>query len=179
MQVSRLPSLSATIRAGALAGVSGGLAEILWIASYGTLTGKDVGAVARSISGVVRGVVPQLALLTTEPLGSGITIHMVAAVAMGIGLTLAWHSISTRCSSIANPSAFMLPALCAVWGINFFVILPLMSSVFLDLHTNFVELIPYPVSLASKLLFGLSAAAVLDRETGWSGARVTTWGEMP
>jgi hypothetical protein len=68
----------------------------------------------------------------------------------------------------------MLPALCAVWGINFFVILPLMSSVFLDLHASFVELIPYPVSLASKLLFGLAAAAVLDRQAGWSAACVTT-----
>lgn len=174
MQVDRLPSLSETMRLGALAGVAGGLAEIFWIAFYGALTDRDVGDVARSISGVARSVAPQLGLLTTNPLGAGIAVHMIAAVPIGIGLVLVRHSISARYCAAANPLGFMLLALSVVWGVNFFVILPLMSPAFLDLHRAFVELIPYPVSLASKLLFGLAAAAVLYRQAAGLPMHVTT-----
>jgi hypothetical protein len=52
--------------------------------------------------------------------------------------------------------AFSAAALAIVWGFNFFVLLPLISP-------DFVHLVPYPVSLASKLLFGLAAAEVLRR----------------
>jgi hypothetical protein len=50
----------------------------------------------------------------------------------------------------------MLAALTAVWATNFFVILPALSP-------PFIALLPYPVSLISKLLFGLAAAETLRR----------------
>jgi hypothetical protein len=53
----------------------------------------------------------------------------------------------------------MLAALFCVWAINFFVVLPLVSPSFLDM-------VSYPASLMSKLLFGLAAAEtfrLLDR----------------
>lgn len=60
----------------------------------------------------------------------------------------------------------MLLALTIVWGINFFVVLPLLSPYFVDLNRSFVELIPYPASLTSKLMFGLTAAVVLRGKAG-------------
>jgi hypothetical protein len=44
-----------------------------------------------------------------------------------------------------------MAALAAVWGINFLVALP-------RLNPDFVHLLPYGVTLASKLLFGVAAA---------------------
>ena len=43
--------------------------------------------------------------------------------------------------------------LLAVWSANFLVVLPY-------LNPGFVQLLPYGVTLLSKLLFGLSAAAI-------------------
>ena len=51
----------------------------------------------------------------------------------------------------------MLAALAGVWAINFFVVLPIVSPAF-------VHMVPYAVSLTSKLLFGVAAAAVLRRQ---------------
>ena len=51
---------------------------------------------------------------------------------------------------------FAFAALAAVWAINFFVILPVLSPAF-------VHLVPYSVSLMSKLLFGFAAAETLRR----------------
>jgi hypothetical protein len=42
-------------------------------------------------------------------------------------------------------------ALLIVWAINFFVVLPFVSP-------GFVDVVPYAVSLLSKLLFGIAAA---------------------
>ena len=51
----------------------------------------------------------------------------------------------------------MLAALVSVWAVNFFVVLPIISPAF-------VHLAPYPVSLMSKVLFGLAAAEALRRQ---------------
>ena len=53
----------------------------------------------------------------------------------------------------------MLTALAGVWAINFFVVLPIVSPAF-------VHVVPYAVSLTSKLLFGVAAAAVLRWQAG-------------
>ena len=51
----------------------------------------------------------------------------------------------------------MLVALVGVWAVNFFVVLPGISPAF-------IHLVPYPVSLMSKILFGLAAAEALRRQ---------------
>ena len=51
----------------------------------------------------------------------------------------------------------MIAALAGVWALNFFVVLPIISPAF-------VHLVPYAVSLTSKLLFGVAAAATLRRQ---------------
>jgi hypothetical protein len=46
-------------------------------------------------------------------------------------------------------------SLAAVWAINYFVVLPVLSP-------GFVHLLPYAITLASKLAFGVAAAAALQ-----------------
>jgi hypothetical protein len=58
-------------------------------------------------------------------------------------------------------------ALLAVWAANFFIALPY-------LNPEFVRLLPYHVTLLSKLLFGLSAAIVLRTAQNMS-ARGQSW----
>jgi len=83
----------------------------------------------------------------------GVTVHMTIAVALGISLAFAWQSITSRRTLTIGLFRFMTVALAGVWAVNFFVILPAVSP-------TFVSLVPYPVSLVSKLLFGLAAAGV-------------------
>jgi hypothetical protein len=92
--------------------------------------------------------------LAAAPVASGIFIHMMLAAALGVALACAWRVLSTHWSGRVGPFALVLPILACVWAINFFLVLPLISPAF-------VSLVPYPVSLVSKLLFGLAAAAVL------------------
>jgi hypothetical protein len=57
----------------------------------------------------------------------------------------------------------MLAALTCVWAINFFVVLPVIDPAF-------ILLVSYPVSLISKLLFGLAAAEVVRRQAATAPA---------
>jgi hypothetical protein len=155
------------VRYGVLAGIAGGFAEILWIAGYGALTGIDSAEVARGVTTVVGAAFP-VTLMITQPVASGIAIHMILAVGLGIALVFFWHALAERrfaAFAAVDPYSFMFAALAIVWGINFFVVLP-------QIGPSFTELVPYPVSLMSKLLFGLAAAAVLKREASGQPALV-------
>lgn len=68
-----------------------------------------------------------------------------------------WRALSARHGRFASPLPFALAALSVVWAINFLVVLPIVSPAF-------AHLVPYAVSLASKLCFGLAAAEVLRRQ---------------
>ena len=147
-----------TVRYGVLLGIAGGLAEIVWIAFYGALTGSDTADVARTITAIVNLVSPSVAF-TIAPIMYGILVHMVAAVGLGIVLAFLWRSLAVHWR--IDEYVFMLGALTIVWGINFHIVLPLISPAFSDLNRVFFELVPYQVSLMSKLLFGLAGAPIL------------------
>lgn len=82
-------------------------------------------------------------------------MHMMLAAALGVTLAYAWGAVRLHKMAATGPYPFMLPALAGVWATNFFVIVPIISPAF-------IHLVPYAVSLTSKLLFGLAAAAVLQ-----------------
>ena len=82
----------------------------------------------------------------------GLGIHLGLAIALGLGLAVGLRLVS-RCASADFEPGLVLLALAAVWAVNFLVALP-------HLNPAFVRLLPPGVALASKLLFGLSAAAV-------------------
>jgi hypothetical protein len=144
---------------GGLAGAAGGIAEILWIGFYGALTGTDVTVVAQGVAAVIG--LP-LFFVTDAPVASGLAIHMIIAIALGIALALTWRALSLR-TPIGSVYTVLPAILAIIWVFNFFVLLPIVSPHIDGVQQSFAELVPYPVSLFSKLLFGLAAAAVLKR----------------
>ena len=140
------------IRRGVIAGAAGGLAEIVWVSLYATITGGNAATIARGVT-TAAGVT---AMLPAAPVGVGIAVHMALAVLLGIALAGLWQVLARRDVGVVGLSGVMLAALTAVWAMNFFVILPALSP-------PFIALLPYPVSLISKLLFGLAAAETLRR----------------
>lgn len=143
-----------TLRPGAAAGMAGGLAEIGWIALYGSVTGTPTEPVAR---GVVVTLIPALAA-SSWSMWLGILIHLALAVALGLGLAVAVRYFARRGEAGYSQFGLVMLALAAVWAVNFFIALPY-------LNPEFVRLLPYEVTLLSKLLFGLSAAMVLVTES--------------
>jgi hypothetical protein len=142
-----------TTRHGVVAGVAGGLAEIAWVTLYAGATGADPAMLARGVT-TAAGV---SALLPAAPVALAVTVHMALAVTLGIALSFGWRALSSHRLETASPFPFMLVALVGVWAVNFFVVLPIISPAF-------IHLVPYPVSLMSKVLFGLAAAAALRRQ---------------
>ena len=138
------------VRQGVLAGMAGGLAEVAWVTLYAGLTGGDAAVLARGVT-TAAGVT---ALVPASPIALGVAVHMTLAVMLGVALSCAWSALRVHRPSLDNPLPFMLAALAGVWATNFFVVLPIVSPAF-------VHMVPYAVSLASKLLFGVAAAATL------------------
>lgn len=145
---------SRMIRLGVAAGLAGGAAEIVWVAGYGALTGTPVIAVAR---GVTTALFPGLTALPYAA-ALGIALHMLLAAALGIAVVGTMHTPVLRRLDTWPRTALVVLALAMVWSFNFLVVLPLLDPAFL-------VLLPMAVTLASKLLFGISAAAVLRAET--------------
>lgn len=139
-------------RYGVLAGAAGGLAEMIWVSIYSAATGGDAALLARGVTTAVG----MSALLPSAPVMSGISVHMALAVLLGVALTGLSQSVVGLRSPAANLYTLSLVALAAVWAMNFLVVLPAVSP-------TFVNLVPYSVSLISKLLFGLAAAEILRR----------------
>jgi len=148
------------MRRGVAAGLAGGVAEVLWVAAYGAVTGTSVVAIAR---GVTAALVPGLASLPCAPV-VGIALHMALAVGLGIAVATAFRAPLLRVVGPWSMSLLVVLVLGAVWSFNFLVLLP-------HVDPGFVTLLPMAVTLASKLLFGVSAAAVLR---GGRPARVSS-----
>jgi hypothetical protein len=142
-----------TVHQGVVAGAAGGLAEIAWVALYTSVTGGDAALLAKGVTSAA-GV---NALLPSSPVMLGIIVHMGLAGIVGILLAFAWRELREQWPSLRSLFPFSLAALFGIWAINFFVVLPIVSP-------TFVHLVPYTVSLTSKLLFGIAAAAMLHWE---------------
>jgi hypothetical protein len=136
---------------GVVAGAAGGIAEIIWIFVYASATGTDAASLARGVT-TAAGV---NFLLQGSPAAFGVAIHMMLAVTLGIALAFSWTALSRRWPKQISAYAVMPIALAGVWAVNFLIVLPI-----IDL--NMVQIVPYPVSLISKLLFGVAAAAALS-----------------
>ncbi|OZI31003.1 hypothetical protein CAL29_23935 [Bordetella genomosp. 10] len=138
-------------------GASGGLAEVAVVALYGAATGHSASAVAAGVSEAVG--LPHSAV-------AGFLVHML--LSFGLGAVLA-RVLARVFKGEMRPLALYagLPVvLAAIWAFNFFVLLPWLSP-------SFVHMLPYGVSLFSKLMFGLSAAIAvhLQSTSGMGTAR--------
>jgi hypothetical protein len=149
----KIKALLETARHGVIAGVAGGIAEIAWVVLYAGLTGTDPATLARGVTTAAG----MSALLPAAPAALGVTVHMSLAVGLGIALSFGWRALSSHRLEIGSPFPFMLAALVSVWAVNFLVVLPIISPAF-------IHLAPYPVSLMSKVLFGLAAAEAFRRQ---------------
>lgn len=145
-------SASEIFKYGLLAGTAGGLAEIAWVSFYAAISGGNAATLARGVT-TAAGVT---ALLPAAPVTAGIAVHMMLALLLGVALAYAWQTVSRRGGDTRSLYGFMLASLAAVWAINFFIVLPVVSA-------PFIHLVPYSVSLMSKLLFGIAAAETLRR----------------
>jgi len=132
---------------GIAAGAAGGLAEIAWVTLYAAATGTDPAILTRGVTTAVG----LSALFPDSTVAWGVTVHLGFAVTLGVALSFVWRALSSHRSDEAGPYPFMIAALAGVWTLNFFVVLPIISPAF-------IHLLPYPISLVSKMLFGLAAA---------------------
>ena len=141
------------LQVGALAGFAGGLAEIGWISLYGAAMGMPIESVAQEVT---RSVLPVFGD-SSWSVWLGILVHLILALGVGVLLAFAIRFL-LRDNGGAYSDLAVILALAVVWAVNFFVTLP-------HLNPEFVNLLPYSVTLLSKLFFGLSAATVfrIDR----------------
>jgi hypothetical protein len=134
------------LRTGLCIGVAGGLAEIGVVWLYSALTGGDAASIARGVASAVG--------LAGTSAATGVAIHMALAAALGVGLNAVLQIVAIRPVRAWVVFPFMLVSLEIVWEINFFLVLPTVSP-------GFALLLPYAMTLASKLAFGLAAGATL------------------
>jgi hypothetical protein len=142
----------AIMRTGVFAGAAGGLAEIAWVSLYAAMSGADPAILARGVT-TAAGL---SALFPTSLVAIGIEVHMVLAVMLGVALAFGSQALATK-RDLTNPYPLMLGTLTGIWAVNFFVLLPLVSP-------GFVHLVPYVISLTSKLLFGMAVAEVIRND---------------
>jgi hypothetical protein len=143
----RKESFLGFLKIGVLAGMAGGFAEIAIVALYSAVTGGNAATVAREVA--------TAAGLDNSSVVDGLVVHMGLAVALGVGLSAVMRVLGRRLHKDGAVFTFMAGALAMIWAINFFVVLPVVSPAF-------VHLLPYAVTLASKLAFGAAAAVVLN-----------------
>jgi hypothetical protein len=139
----RHSQISELLRDGVKTGLAGGLAEVLVVALYSAASNTSLARVGGQIAAAVH--------LDGNSALTGLWVHLALSAGLGIVLMFAWNLLRAISS---RPATLYLAAsltLAAIWAINFFVVLPLLSPAF-------VTLLPYAVTLLSKLMFGLTAA---------------------
>lgn len=133
-----------------LAGIGGGLAEILWVMVYSAFTPVSGMEVARAVT------VSLFPALAAGASGAwlGVLIHMTLALALGGAFAYAiWKPLLRARGPLATLAVSAL-TLATVWTANFFVVLP-------ALNPAFITLMPYSVTFASKMLFAVAMGGVL------------------
>lgn len=134
----------------ALGGLAGGTAEVLWVLLYSRASDVSAAVVAQQVTASLW---PSAEAWATAPL-IGIAIHMVLALALSTLCAPLLIRVATR--HAAAPTAMVaVTVLILVWAVNFFVVLP-------ALNPRFVTLMPYGATLASKTLFALAMAAIVQ-----------------
>lgn len=138
-----------------LAGFCAGMAEVIWVGSYTAVTGSSSVDIAREITA---SLFPSLANMPLAPL-LGIAIHFALSVALALAFgLLVWRPFASKLNRVRG-ALVGIALLCMVWAINFFMVLPSLNPVF-------VTLLPYAVTLISKVLFGAAMVWTLQAGPG-------------
>ncbi len=148
---ARTATNSVSLKTILLAGLCGGLAEVVWVQLYASLAGLSGAEIARQVTATL---LPGAADAAFAP-GLGLIIHFALSLLLAVCYaTLVWVPFLQRQRGSAASLVAAAAVLAAIWAVNFLAVLPLVNA-------EFVGLLPYPVTLGSKLLFGLAMAAVL------------------
>lgn len=137
----------------AVAGTAGGAAEVLWIGLAASVLGVEGGQVARAVAATV---VPAAADSAWTP-WLGLAIHFALSFVLAAAFL---QTVASRMRGLGLIVA-AVGALTLVWAVNFFVLLP-------ALNPAFTTLLPLPVTLVSKVLFGLAMGLVFARAASLS-----------
>lgn len=150
-----------------IAGLAGGLAEVLWIGASAALLGVDAAHVAREVAATV---LPAMATLAAAP-WFGLGVHF----ALSIALAAMFGFVSRRTGLPATPGVWLVAAvalLAGVWAMNFLVVLPW-------LNPAFTGLLPIGVTFISKLLFAVALWTVFAALARNPPARARTGARDP
>lgn len=134
-----------------IAGLLGGLAEVVWIGFYSLSVDAQISEIGRGIAATVY---PASAGFYLAP-AIGLVIHMTLSILLAFGFgsllfPLVEHTFHYRTAVMIAS----VTTLVAVWKVNFFLLLPIWNP-------EFVSLLPLEITLASKIIFGLTMGAVL------------------
>jgi hypothetical protein len=134
-----------------LAGFMGGLAEVVWIGLYSFTVNAQISVIGRAITATVY---PPGADFYLAPV-LGLVLHMLLSVLLAFAFgSLLWPAIERVFHYKSAALIASVATLAIVWKVNFFLLLPIWNP-------EFVSLLPLTVTLASKILFGLTMGIVL------------------
>jgi uncharacterized membrane protein YagU involved in acid resistance len=135
----------------AVAGAAGGAAEVLWIGLAAAVLGAEGWQISRAVTATVIATPVESAFAP----GFGLVIHFALSFVLAVVFA---RTVARRLRGAALFAA-AAAALGFVWALNFLVLVPVFNPAF-------TALLPHPVTLISKLLFGAGMAAALN----WSAA---------
>jgi len=135
-----------------MAGLAGGVAEIVWVLAYGAFAPVSAAEVAREVTA---SLLPGAASWTAAA-ALGVAIHLALSIALAYAFVAWLERLLPGTRGAARHIAIAVGALAGVWAINFLVVLPLVNP-------RFVTLMPYAATFLSKALFGAVMGAVLAR----------------
>lgn len=133
-----------------IAGLAGGMIEVLWVSLYSVFSSVSISEVSRQVT----------ASLFSSSAGSNIAPLLGLGIHLLLSFVLALLFIKMVLKPVyacfGKPGIMLgsLIALALVWKINFFIVLPVLNPAFIDL-------MPLLVTFVSKLLFGAVMGWVL------------------
>lgn len=130
-------------------GFAGGAAEVVVVTLAALAAGIGGWFVAEGVSQATFGDL----FLGNSAVMVGMVVHFALSFLIAACFVPVALRIRERFGAFAVVAASSL-ALCCVWAMNFFVILPRVAP-------EFVEIVPLPVSFVSKLSFGVVMGLVL------------------
>jgi hypothetical protein len=133
-----------------VAGLAGGMIEVLWVLFYSSFSSVNVAEIARQVTA---SLFPFATDFSFAPV-LGLGIHLILSLVLALlFITIVLKPVYAR---YGRPGIMMssLITLVLVWKINFFIILPVLNPAFIDL-------MPLLVTFISKILFGAVMGWVL------------------
>jgi Na+/melibiose symporter-like transporter len=126
-----------------IAGIAGGMMEVLWVSLYSSFSSVSAAEIARQITA---SLFPFATDSSIAPV-LGLVIHLLLSLVLTLlFITIVLKPVFAR---YGKPGIMIssLIMLALVWKINFFIVLPL-------LNPSFISLMPLLITFISKLLFG-------------------------